>query len=209
MGNEAKQDVSNVNTEPTWGVLLARFQPVHNGHLELLKQALKENDKVLVLIGSAKTLNKRNPIPIEERQMLVESAIAEKFTEEQQKNIVVMQLEDLSTEKDNTYEWGYYLHINIAEVTGSVYFTQYYSDGMEIVMQWFPPFARNNYISFKLNARGRIFNNLSATAVRKMIVEDKKQELSKLVPSCVIENMTILKHHILASKRNSDDHDEE
>lgn len=45
------------------GVILARFQPIHNGHLELIKKASSENDEVLVFIGSVDKLNKRNPIP--------------------------------------------------------------------------------------------------------------------------------------------------
>ena len=36
-----------------YGVILARFQPIHNGHLALIKKACSENDKVLLLVGSA------------------------------------------------------------------------------------------------------------------------------------------------------------
>ena len=39
------------------GVILARFQPIHNGHLELIKKALDENEKVLILIGSSRQKN--------------------------------------------------------------------------------------------------------------------------------------------------------
>ena len=35
------------------GVILARFQPIHNGHLELIKKAAEENEQVIVFIGSA------------------------------------------------------------------------------------------------------------------------------------------------------------
>ena len=34
------------------GVILARLQPIHNGHLELIKKAWEENDEVYVFIGS-------------------------------------------------------------------------------------------------------------------------------------------------------------
>ena len=33
------------------GVILARFQPIHNGHLPLIKKACDENEQVLVIIG--------------------------------------------------------------------------------------------------------------------------------------------------------------
>ena len=46
------------------GVILARLQPIHNGHLELIEQACDECDRVFVFIGSADKFNKRNPLPI-------------------------------------------------------------------------------------------------------------------------------------------------
>lgn len=188
------------NQKTKWGVMLARFQPIHNGHLHLIEQAVNENDKVLLIIGSANKINERNPIPISFRQELVEQAIAEKFTDEQQAKIVIMPLDDLTSEIDNSVEWGYYLHMNIAEAIGTVFFTMYYSDGWEIVMEWFPAFIRNNYVSFKLNARGNILNNLSATKVRGYILDDDKVSLAKSVPNCVLNNANALKHYIKATK---------
>ena len=59
------------------GVVLARLQPIHNGHLELIEQACDENDRVFILIGSADKFNKRNPIPINLRKQLAEEALEE------------------------------------------------------------------------------------------------------------------------------------
>ena len=57
------------------GVILARFQSIHNGHLQLIKKACDENEQVLVIIGSIDKLSKRNPIPWTIRKQLVEKAI--------------------------------------------------------------------------------------------------------------------------------------
>lgn len=54
---------------------MARFQPIHNGHLQLIKKACDENEQVLVIIGSIDKLSKRNPIPWTIRKQLVEKAI--------------------------------------------------------------------------------------------------------------------------------------
>ena len=35
------------------GVLVTRGQPLHSGHIKVINQALCENDKVLIVIGSA------------------------------------------------------------------------------------------------------------------------------------------------------------
>lgn len=56
------------------GVILARFQPIHNGHLQLISKAVQENDQVLVIIGSIDKLNDSNPIPWTIRKEMVEEA---------------------------------------------------------------------------------------------------------------------------------------
>ena len=180
------------------GVIIARLQPIHNGHLELIRQALNENDKVLVLVGSADKLNKRNPIPINMRLEMAEEAIAEAFEAKDVLRINVQPLDDLTDESDNSHDWGFYLYSTIVGITGSPTFTIYYSDGFEIIMLWFPPFITRNYVSFKLNVRGTIAENISATKVRKMIVGMNVEELEKFVPSSVFARREILRQFIMA-----------
>ena len=35
------------------GLLIGRMQPVHNGHIEIIKQILEEVDEIIIGIGSA------------------------------------------------------------------------------------------------------------------------------------------------------------
>ena len=179
------------------GVIIARLQPIHNGHLELIRQALNENDKVLVLVGSADKLNKRNPIPINMRLAMANQAVGEVFGEDALR-IDIQPLDDLTDESDNSHDWGFYLYSTIVGITGSPTFTIYYSDGFEIIMLWFPPFITRNFVSFKLNARGTIAENISATKVRKMIVDADEENLVKFVPSSVFERREILRQFIMA-----------
>lgn len=181
------------------GVILARLQPIHNGHLELIRQAIAENDRVLLLVGSADKLNKRNPIPISMRLDLAKQSIAESFGDDA-KNVMIEPLNDLRGEGNDTNEWGFYLFAHIVKVIGTPYFTMYYSDGFETIMRWFPGFITRDFVSFKINARGAIHNNLSATKVREMIINGDADGLEDVVPRCVIENMTMLKHFIGAFK---------
>ncbi len=51
-------------SKPTLGLVLGRFQPLHPGHLSLIDTAFKENDSVVICIGSAQ---KAEPYTIEER----------------------------------------------------------------------------------------------------------------------------------------------
>ena len=52
------------NNSKKIGVVLARLQPIHNGHLALIEKAYNENDEVYVFIGSADKFNQRNPLPL-------------------------------------------------------------------------------------------------------------------------------------------------
>lgn len=167
------------------GVILARFQPIHNGHLELIKKAILENDEVLVIIGSIDKLNKRNPIPWTIRRKLVYEALNELITPDCKKKVRVVELEDLSDENDNSHDWGFYLYSNIVNWIGQSDFTIYYSDGYEIITSWFPGFILRNNISLSLLARNSMVDGISATKVRDLIQSDKSEELQLVVPKCV------------------------
>lgn len=54
------------------GIVIGRFQPFHKGHEYLIKEAVKENDYVIVLIGSAKKARDiKNPWTVEERAIML------------------------------------------------------------------------------------------------------------------------------------------
>lgn len=95
------------------GVFLARFQPLHNGHLFMIEKALKENDKVLIVLGSANKQGMiRNPFSLEKRGLWLHDSLINK---EDSLRIQIMELADWSTEtdKEELTEWGHYLYYNI------------------------------------------------------------------------------------------------
>lgn len=182
------------------GVVLARLQPIHNGHLELIEQACDENDQVFILIGSADKFNKRNPIPINLRKQLAEEAL-EELAKKYATGVIpaevhIVPLDDLTDESDNSHDWGFYLFTKILKEADTPYFTIYYSDGFEIITTWFPPFVLRNNVSLKLLARGATCSGISATKVRKMILDEDYDELKKWVPQCVYDCRETLKKHI-------------
>ena len=199
------------------GVILARLQPIHNGHLELIKKAHKENDDVYVFVGSADKFNKRNPIPISTRLELTKKAILESLLnanpddfeissnciDESLENthVHVVPLDDLDDENNNSHEWGFYLYSKIVTETHEPNFTIYYSDGFEIITTWFPGFILRNNVSLSLLARNSVKNGISATAVRKMIVDGDDENLKKSVPKCVFDRREHLKTLIELSEK--------
>ncbi|WP_370307306.1 bifunctional nicotinamide-nucleotide adenylyltransferase/Nudix hydroxylase [Sinimarinibacterium flocculans] len=58
-------------------VFIGRFQPVHNGHLAVIRRALQEGRHVLVLAGSAnRPRNVRDPFTADEREQMINACLA-------------------------------------------------------------------------------------------------------------------------------------
>lgn len=179
----------------TVGVILARLQPIHNGHLALISKASKENEEVHVFIGSADKFNERNPIPINMRHDLAIQAIKETGLA----NVHVHWLDDLSNESDNSHDWGFYLYSKVVTEIQQSNFTIYYSDGFEIITSWFPGFLLRNNVSLNLLARNATEEGISATKVREYIVNDDIK-LKNVVPNSVYCNRESIKQLIYLSK---------
>jgi nicotinamide-nucleotide adenylyltransferase len=60
------------------GLLVGRFQPFHNGHLNAVKFALKRVDYLYIIVGSAQRSHERdNPFTAGERISMIKSALDE------------------------------------------------------------------------------------------------------------------------------------
>lgn len=179
----------------TVGVILARLQPIHNGHLALIRKASQENEVVHVFIGSADKFNERNPIPITLRKTYAEAAVREAKID----NVIFHMLDDLSDESDNSHDWGFYLYSKIVTEIQQSNFTIYYSDGFEIITSWFPGFILRNNVSLNLLARNATEAGISATMVRDMIMSDSPS-LMAVVPTKVYNEREAIKNLIELSK---------
>ena len=96
-----------------FGVFIARMQPIHNAHLWIVEQMLKECDNVVIMLGSENKRDMlRNPFDISLRIHLLEESLQNKKDMER---IQVYTLPDWSTEDDyeNNWEWGRFLYYNI------------------------------------------------------------------------------------------------
>lgn len=57
------------------GLVIGRFQPLHYGHIFLLKQSLQVADTVVIGIGSSNVLDIDNPFSVEQREHMVQKAL--------------------------------------------------------------------------------------------------------------------------------------
>jgi bifunctional NMN adenylyltransferase/nudix hydrolase len=78
-------------------IVVGRFQPLHSGHIDMIRGALKVADKVLVVIGSAwEAQTLKNPFTYEMRKAMVEAEFAAEIKDAR---IVVDGLEDYASLK--------------------------------------------------------------------------------------------------------------
>ena len=75
----------------TTALFIGRFQPFHNTHLEVVKDILKENDKVIIAIGSSQeNSTKENPFSYEERKHMIKETVMQNKI----KNFEIVELPD-------------------------------------------------------------------------------------------------------------------
>lgn len=62
----------------TRGLLVGRMQPIHNGHLQVIKKTFKDVDEIIIGIGSAQLSHStKDPFTAGERVMMLTKALAE------------------------------------------------------------------------------------------------------------------------------------
>jgi nicotinamide-nucleotide adenylyltransferase len=60
------------------GLLVGRMQPIHQGHLDVIKRILREVDEVIICIGSAQLSHSiKDPFTAGERTMMINKALTE------------------------------------------------------------------------------------------------------------------------------------
>lgn len=171
------------------GVFLSRMQPLHNGHLGIVDIALKENEKIIILIGSKnKSGTIRNPIDIHIRKLILEETLEEIYGKDYKKRIIVSELSDWSMETDigSNSEWGKYLYYNIVAIGEQKRFSIYFSDEKEIIEKWFEDSLKPR-INFRLFERKDMFQGISSTKIREAFLNNDKKYIEESCPEAVIK----------------------
>lgn len=69
-------------TKADFGVFIGRFQPLHIGHEHVIREALDQVKRLIVLVGSANVArDPRNPFTFDERAAMIRSAFAYEIAE--------------------------------------------------------------------------------------------------------------------------------
>lgn len=95
-------------------VFLGRFQPFHNGHLAVVKQALSQSQNLMIGIGSAnepRTI--RNPFTSAERELMIRQCL----TGEENRRVVCVPIEDSSY---NITDWLQRVQVSVDQVADTL-----------------------------------------------------------------------------------------
>jgi len=161
----------------TTALFIGRFQPFHLGHLDALKQALTENDRIIIGIGSSEqNYTEENPFTAGERFEMIEAT---------------MQAEGIPCEKyviipvrniDNFSLWA--SHTKLLCPTFQKLYT-----GSHIVKELFEKHAPDiEIIDLKINL------DVNATEIREKILDDD-ETWKEMVPAPVAQYMEDKKTH--------------
>ncbi len=144
-----------------------RFQPFHNGHLHVIQNILKNNDQILIMLGSAQHSHKLgHPLTVEERTELIQAALEEAGVTPEKFQIIPV--EDI-----NDYpNW-------VAHISSHLpHFDQVYT-GSDAVKECFKLANKSELITDV----PRTEIPISATKIRKQMLKDENWENS--VPKAV------------------------
>lgn len=176
------------NFDYTWALVCGRFQTFHLGHKKIIDRALKNADKVLVVIGSAQVSGtERNPYPVKVRKKLIKKVYADN------PNVIVVTLPDLSAEDEISNDWGTYLLSFFKECTGKDIPDIMVYGNDEARSKWFDKEQIKNVTELIVARDG-----LSATQVREYMVKDDYISWKACVPK-EVEDYYVLLRALLAT----------
>ncbi len=75
------------------GLLVGRFQPLHKGHLSVIREVLRKSDELIIVIGSAEDSHTdKNPFTAGERYQMILSSL----TEEERRRVLIVPIRDVN-----------------------------------------------------------------------------------------------------------------
>lgn len=178
------------------GVFLARMQPVHKAHLQMVELACEECDRVVVILGSENKVDMlRNPFDITLRKAMLEASLPKEY----RTKVEVYEIPDWSMEsrEDDCKIWGRYFYYNVVSRIGQKRFKLYYSDGIEYLDKWFKDTEVEQYIEYRLCDRSTMFDGLSATKIRNAFVGNDLEYIKKYCPPIVADSFNYLRDYYL------------
>ena len=156
------------NMDKVRGILIGRMQPVHNGHMEVIKKILDEVDEIIIGIGSAQLSHEiKDPFTAGERIVMMTQTLAEIDIDPSRYYIIPMQ--------DINFNALWVSHVKMITPPFSIVYS-----GNPLVKQLF---SEEGFEVRQPPLYDRL--HLSGTEVRRRILEDENWQ--ELVPDATVE----------------------
>lgn len=150
------------------GLLIGRMQPVHNGHIEVIKETLEEVDEIIIGIGSAQLSHElKDPFTAGERVLMMRNALIEEGIDLNKTYIIP--IEDINRNK---------LWVSQVEMVSPPFKKVYSGNSLVQVL-----FSEEGYEVIAPELFDR--KVLSGTEIRKRILRDENWQ--SLVPKATVD----------------------
>ena len=150
------------------GILIGRMQPVHNGHMQVIKKILEEVDEVIIGIGSAQLSHEvKDPFTAGERIVMMSQALSDECIDSSRYYIIPMQ--------DINFNAVWVSHVKMLTPPFSIVYS-----GNPLVKQLF---SEEGFEVRQPPLYDRL--HLSGTEVRRRILENLDWE--ELVPQATVD----------------------
>ena len=155
------------------GLFCGRFQPIHRGHTNIIAEAMKQCDTLVIAIGSAQESGtKKNPFSFEFRKELIMRSISFVTCK-----VIIIGVNDRAEVKDDA-GWGQYLLNEVYKQTG-LRPTINFSGAEEIRSHWF------DGVEMEQVAINRQETPISSTMVRQRLLDDNYLEFCYITPAMI------------------------
>ena len=172
-------------------LVLGRFNHLHNGHKMIIDMSRKISKKTLILIGSSeKSGTVRNPYDVKIRRNIIEKVY------NNQEDIIIGELKDLTNEADATIEWGRYLLKNVEIIAGRKPDVMIYGKD-DSRKGWFDEDDVKDITDIIVSRKKM---EISATRIRELLVEDNYDLWCKFVPKEIQGEYEFLRNELLKIK---------
>ena len=152
------------------GILIGRMQPIHKGHMQVIKKVLEEVDEIIIGIGSAQLSHElKNPFTAGERVVMVTQALAEEKIDPSRYYVIPME--------DINYNSIWPAHVKMMTPPFSIVYS-----GNSLVKELF---SEEGYEVKNPPLYDRL--NLSGSEVRRRILADENWQ--ELVSESTVEVM--------------------
>jgi bifunctional NMN adenylyltransferase/nudix hydrolase len=166
-------------------VFIGRFQPFHNGHLQVVRQGLARAKRLIILTGSShQPRSTRNPWTAAEREAMIRGSVSA----EENKRLLIAPLMDMVYNDEawvrnvqSTVNGLVTAHHGLPHKQAKIGLIGHSKDKSSYYLNLFPQWGGIDVENYQ---------SISATQIRyKIFGEDSRNEVSKLLPSSVQEGL--------------------